>query len=86
MEDMHNNRTEEFAITTEDQLEEAVDTDIFIDAHANVKTDLDAILSGSVGESCNKASEESDNLKESYRRIVSRGNILVNNDLFVDFE
>lgn len=86
MEDMHNNNTEELAVTTEDQLEEAVGTDIFIDAHANVKTDLDAILSGSMDESCNKVSEESDNLKESYRRIVSRGAVLVDNDLFVDFE
>ena len=61
-------------------LEEAVteNTDLFRDAHAGVKTDLDSILSGEI--------EESKKLKESYRRTVSRGKSLVDNDLFVDFE
>jgi hypothetical protein len=41
-------------------------------------TDLDAILSGGVMESVEK--------EEPYRRIVSRGNTLADNELFVDFE
>lgn len=54
------------------------DTDIFTDAHANEKTKLDDILSGKV--------EESKKITESYRRTVSRGKSLSDNELFVDFE
>jgi hypothetical protein len=55
----------------EETLEE--DTDLFVDAHANVNTELDAILAG-------------EGLKESYRRIVSRGKELADNEFFIDFE
>ena len=58
--------------------ESTANTDLFMDAHANVSTKLDDVLSGRV-------IEEKD-LKESYRRIVSRGTSLIDNDLFVDFE
>ena len=54
------------------------DTDVFMDAHANKETNLDDILSGNI--------EESKNLKESYRRTVSRGKSLTENELFVDFD
>jgi hypothetical protein len=73
-------------------LVEAPETELFRDAHANVKTDLDAILSGSMDENYNKelkaeiANTKTDNLKESYRRTIARGNSLVNNELFVDFD
>jgi hypothetical protein len=75
------------AIENED-LKEANEIELFRDAHANVKTDLDAILSGRMEEArCKEEkTEKTDDLKESYRRIVSRGNTLVNNELFVDFE
>jgi hypothetical protein len=53
------------------------DVDIFMDVHASEKTKLDDILSGNI--------EESKELKESYRRIVSRGKTLLENELFVDF-
>ena len=58
--------------------ESAAKTDLFMDAHANVSTKLDDVLSGRV--------VEEKGLKESYRRIVSRGNSLIDNDLFIDFE
>lgn len=58
--------------------ESAAKTDLFMDAHANVSTKLDDVLSGCV--------VEEKGLKESYRRIVSRGNSLIDNDLFIDFE
>jgi hypothetical protein len=53
--------------SVEKPLEE--DTDLFMDAHAGVKTKLDDILSG-----------------EEDRRTVARGNSLVDNELFVDFD
>lgn len=62
----------------EDVLIEDAGSELFRDAHANVKTDLDAILSGGVMESVEK--------EEPYRRIVSRGNTLADNELFVDFD
>lgn len=60
----------------EKPLEKAAEADVFIDAHAGVKTKLDDVLSGEITE----------NLKESYRRTVSRGATLVDNELFIDFE
>lgn len=54
------------------------DYDIFMDAHASEKTKLDNILSGTT--------EESKELKESYRRTVSQGKTLLDNELFVDFD
>ena len=70
-----------FSESIKESLEEA-DSDIFMDAHANVKTDLDSVLAGEkvVENKCNKS------MKEAYRRTVSRGNALVDNELFVDFE
>jgi hypothetical protein len=59
--------------SVEKPLEE--DADLFIDAHAGVKTNLDDVLSG-----------EANELTESYRRTVSRGKTLIDNELFVDFE
>lgn len=75
----------------EKPLEEATESDVFIDANAGVKTKLDDVLSGAVIESKDtKETCETDcdkeELTESYRRTVSRGNILVDNELFVDFE
>jgi hypothetical protein len=70
----------EITESVEKPLEEATDSDIFLDAHANASTKLDDVLSGNIEESCDKE------LTESYRRTVSRGTPLVNNDLFVDFE
>ena len=62
-------------------VEEDVDADIFLDAHAGIKAKLDDVLSGAVVESTDKE------LTESYdRRTVARGNTLVDNELFVDFE
>lgn len=108
--------TKEFGVRFEEDFnfEEAFGDDIFMDAHANVRTDLDAILSGEVTESFEKSLEEAteddifvdahanvktklDNvlsgpasksrkIKESYRRTVFRGNTLVDNEFFVDFE
>ena len=51
------------------------EADVFVDIHAGKETKLDDILSG-----------KSDNLKESYRRTISRGKSLLENELFVDFE
>lgn len=77
--------------SVEKPLEEATEADVFMDAHAGVKTKLDDVLSGAVVES--KDTEETcetdcdkEDLKESYRRTVSRGNVLVDNELFVDFD
>lgn len=108
--------TQEYGVRFEEDLnlEEALGDDIFMDAHAHVRTDLDAILSGEVVESVEKPLEEATegdvfidahagvktklddvlsgeiteekDLKESYRRTVSRGTSLVDNPLFVDFE
>ena len=62
-------------------VEEDVDADIFLDAHAGTKAKLDDVLSGAVIESADKE------LTESYdRRTVARGNTLVDNELFVDFD
>jgi hypothetical protein len=54
------------------------EADIFVDAHAGAQTKLDDVLSGAV--------TEGKDLKESYRRTVSRGSSLVDNPLFVDFD
>lgn len=80
-----------------EEFEEAIGEVSFRDLHASVDTDLDALLSGEVVESVEKPSEEEDEaaevdnkvstqIQESYRRTVSRGKTLVDNDLFVDFE
>ena len=78
--------------SVEKPLEETVaDSDLFLDAHAGVKTKLDDVLSGTVTEAkdieetCEAACDKED-LKESYRRTVSRGASLIDNDLFVDFD
>lgn len=106
--------TQEYGTRFEEDLSLTEDfgTDLFMDAHANVTTDLDAILSGEVVESIEKCLEEDfdifidahanidtklddvlsgaiteeKNLKESYRRIVSKGTALVDNELFIDFD
>ena len=108
--------TQEYGVRFEEDLDlvEAADSDLFMDAHAFVRTDLDAILSGEIEESVDKPLEESieedvfmdanagakaklddvlsgavtesADLHESYRRTVSRGKTLVDNELFVDFE
>lgn len=121
--------TQEYGVRFEEDfdLTEAVGTDLFMDAHAGVKTDLDALLSGEVVESVEKSLEEAaeanifidahagakaklddvlsgkvveskdaeepcetdcakEDLTESYRRIVSRGASLIDNELFVDFD
>lgn len=65
-----------FIESVDNSLEE--DTDVFIDAHAHEETKLDDVLSGKIN--------ESKTMTESYRRIVSRGKSLTDNDLFVDFE
>lgn len=70
---------EEIEIDIED-LTESSDSNLFIDKHENIKTDLDDILSGGMDESLTNG------LTESYRRTVSRGNSLVNNELFIDFD
>jgi hypothetical protein len=106
--------TQEYGTRFEENfsLSEDIVSDLFMDAHAHVRTDLDAILSGEVVESIEKhLNEEADifvdahagaqtklddvlsgavtegkDLKESYRRTVSRGSSLVDNPLFVDFD
>jgi hypothetical protein len=81
--------TGEVVESVEKPLEEAAE-DVFMDAHAGVKTKLDDVLSGAVVEAKeaeDPAGEElKEDLKESYRRIVSPGQALVDNDLFVDFD
>ena len=54
------------------------DVELFADAHAHEETKLDDILSGKV--------VESKKITESYRRTVSQGKSLLDNELFVDFE
>lgn len=106
--------TQEYGVRFEEDfdLSEDVSSDIFMDAHAHVRTDLDAILSGEVSESIEKPLEEDTDLfvdahagvktklddvlsgeiieakelNESYRRTISRGASLVDNELFVDFD
>lgn len=61
-----------------EKLEES-GSDLFVDGNADVPTTaLDDILSGNI--------TEENELTESYRRTVHRGNTLVNNELFVDFD
>lgn len=52
--------TREYGVRFEEDFDfyEAIDNELFMDAHANVKTDLDAILSGEVIESIEKPLEE----------------------------
>jgi hypothetical protein len=106
--------TQEYGVRFEEDfdLTEAAEGDLFMDAHANVRTDLDALLSGEIAESMDEPLEEeadlfmdahadvetnlddilsgeiteAKELKESYRRTVSRGASLVDNELFVDFD
>jgi hypothetical protein len=105
--------TQEYGTRFEEDfnISEDVGSDLFMDVHAHVGTDLDAILSGEVIESIEKHLEEeadifmdahagvktklddvlsnkskTSELTESYRRIISRGASLVDNELFVDFE
>ena len=106
--------TQEYGVRFEEDFDisEAAEGDLFMDAHAHVRTDLDAILSGEVVESVEESLEEDTDLfmdahagvktklddvlsgeiaeekelKESYRRTVSRGASLVDNELFVDFD
>lgn len=70
------------AILSGDMEESLVESrgDFFRDAHAGVKTDLDGILSGGMDESFEEP------LTEAFRRTVSRGRSLVDNELFVDFD
>ena len=58
------------------EAEEVVEEDIFLDAHAGMEGNLDKVLSG----------DEALPLQESYRRTVSRGKTLVDNELFVNFD
>ena len=76
-------------------VEEDVDADVFLDAHAGIKAKLDDVLSGAVteGKTSETAEEDSEvvrqkgkSVNESYRRVVSRGKTLVDNELFVDFD
>ena len=69
----------------EESLEEAADADVFMDAHAGIKTKLDDVLSGKFMESKEEPTETKP-LEEAYRRTVDRGNLLVDNELFVDFD
>jgi hypothetical protein len=56
--------TQEYGVRFEEDfdLSEATSSDIFMDAHAYVKTDLDAILSGEMAESVEKPLEEETDL------------------------
>ena len=56
--------TQEYGVRFEEDftLEEAFGDDIFIDAHARIRTDLDAILSGEIVESVKKSFEEDSDL------------------------
>jgi len=58
---------------------------IEVDATGIFDGALDDIYSNDVEEDC-QVSDKTNSLKESYRRTVSRGNTLVDNELFVDFE
>lgn len=74
------------SVTMENKdLNEAAGMSLFMDAHAGVATDLDAILSGAMDEDYQKSLKHKP-VVESYRRIVSRGKSLLENELFVDFE
>lgn len=78
--------TGEVVESVEKPLEESAE-DVFMDAHAGVKTNLDDVLSGAVVEAKDaEDTSEKEDLKESYRRIMSPGQALVDNDLFVDFD
>jgi hypothetical protein len=68
------------------ELEEAAGEVTFRDLHANVNTDLDDLLSDGVAESARARKVATKPVQESYRRTVSRGDILVDNELFVDFD
>jgi hypothetical protein len=106
--------TQEYGTRFEEDLSLSEDAgaNIFVDAHAGIRNNLDDILSGAVIESTTKRLGESTNVfvdahaskstklddilsgkaakretvNESYRRTVSRGKTLVENDLFVDFD
>jgi hypothetical protein len=103
--------TQEYGTRFEEDfsLTEAMEDSLFMDVHAHVGTDLDAILSGEVMEALEETSLEEDadvfmdahageedilddllsgvsKLQESYRRTVSRGKTLTENELFVDFD
>jgi hypothetical protein len=101
--------TREYGTRFEEDFGTADSDNIFMDAHAGVKNNLDDILSGAFVESVNETvtedadifvdanahetaklddilSGKTDNLKESYRRTISRGKSLLENELFVDFE
>lgn len=60
-------------------------SDVFVDAHAGVKTDVDSLLSGKVAEAEKLTDKDTEELVEEYRRIVSRGTDLVDNELFTEF-
>lgn len=62
-------------------LKEAAGDTLFRDAHANIDTDLDTLLSGGIEESCEKAIEEAPR-----RDWKARTKSFLNNDLFVDFD
>lgn len=65
-----------------EELVEAPEIDIFADGHSAKADKLDDILSEDY-----KSTRPGVKIsKESYRRIVSRGNPLVDNELFTDFE
>ena len=101
--------TREYGTRFEEDFGSADSDNVFMDAHAGVRNNLDDILSGAFIESMKEAitddsdvfidanahetaklddilSGESDSLKESYRRTVSRGKSILENELFVDFE
>lgn len=74
-------------------LAESPTSEIFVDKHADIKTDVDEILSEGKEECTDDDCDEGCHNKkkkpvitEAYRRIVSRGASLVNNELFVDFD
>lgn len=87
------------SLETEDTLTES--DKFFVDKHAHIDTDVDSILSSKVVESTEKSLEDTSKaempgddgidsktkkLKESYRRTISRGATLIDNELFVDFD
>jgi hypothetical protein len=87
------------SLETEDTLTES--DKFFVDKHAHIDTNVDSILSSKVVESTEKSLEDASKseipgddcidsktkkLKESYRRTISRGATLIDNELFVDFD
>lgn len=62
-------------------LKEAAGDTLFRDAHANIDTDLDAIISGGIEESCENTIEEAPR-----RDWKARAKSFLDNDLFVDFD